>query len=1021
MKKLFSLLLCVVMLLSMFPLTTFATNETLVIDFNVDSYNELRIYPDGYVFGSDAKVPFTGKYYFIGNPDQEIEFFGNEAGTAQTYDVTIHNISHVAEVWGSAWRIEGNTTVNLTAIGKNEILAYNHAAVTSSTTDYTPTLNVTLDENSSLNLSNQENSYTPKESENVTINLMNDAFSGVTTTGTVDTGITYSCPTVTAHTSSYTYIDENSCRFTCATCNMTHDSAHTRSYNYVDNGDGTHSIKCKNCNVAYMAESHDLYYSYDNPADGHYAYCNYCDYESTGYLPHSYVYRAYGEDCIKYCGDCGYELESGEHIFGEPISVEATDVEAAYTIRYCENSCGAYEKEYDDENALTIKMLDEYGEPWEEGSLLIYVNGDLIYSIQKTNVESSETYMFPFDDKNSYVIKWVDDYYYDYCGIEVYLPGEAEPEVSLDGNDMENVYQYDAVFTYNVADYSDVDEALALIPEDISMGYSEESIDALLTALRAVKRMLPTSKQTDVDKMATDLETAINGLEKSADVGFTGVVDFAYDTLLYADATNVTINGDEYEYSGRIYVIDSTWHDTDSDSSDGYIEITGNRKIELINTVFGTYEDESTDEYHYNLINIKDAELELTTTGTNALNSGCWVANYAGVRVAKGSKLTINESDGSLFVCGGEDAAGIGGNGAMDTDGDGEFDVPGEDAGIIIINGSTVFAFSASDGAGIGGGYNGGAGDITINGGYIFAQCSSDDGAGIGCGDDGNGGNITINGGKIVVLSLDDDGAGIGGADNGDIGTITINGGDITVGSDDAAGIGSGQDSDSSCDKITINGGTIRAHLKHSNSESLIGKGSSDADDFPIIVDGGNINPNNSDGFDIAPVNSEGEPLELVVYDVGKAYKNKEVMLLLSDGKYITVVADLTKVYLWLPEDVTVQEIHTHSHSAEWESDEDNHWHECTCGDKKDLAGHTPKLVNAKEATTSDKGYTGDTVCEICGYEIAKGEDIPIIADTNSPQTRDNSNMALWISLLFLSALGFVDTIVLGKKRKVNR
>ena len=85
MKKLFSLLLCVVMLLSMFPLTTFATNETLVIDFNVDSYNELRIYPDGYVFGSDAKVPFTGKYYFIGNPDQEIEFFGNEAGTAQTY------------------------------------------------------------------------------------------------------------------------------------------------------------------------------------------------------------------------------------------------------------------------------------------------------------------------------------------------------------------------------------------------------------------------------------------------------------------------------------------------------------------------------------------------------------------------------------------------------------------------------------------------------------------------------------------------------------------------------------------------------------------------------------------------------------------------------------------------------------------------------------------------------------------------------------------------------------------------
>lgn len=68
-----------------------------------------------------------------------------------------------------------------------------------------------------------------------------------------------------------------------------------------------------------------------------------------------------------------------------------------------------------------------------------------------------------------------------------------------------------------------------------------------------------------------------------------------------------------------------------------------------------------------------------------------------------------------------------------------------------------------------------------------------------------------------------------------------------------------------------------------------------------------------------------------------------------------------------------------HSHASVWSKDGTNHWHECSCGDKADIVVHTPKVVNKKDATTTQKGYTGDTVCEICGYEIAKGKDIPII------------------------------------------
>ena len=32
---------------------------------------------------------------------------------------------------------------------------------------------------------------------------------------------------------------------------------------------------------------------------------------------------------------------------------------------------------------------------------------------------------------------------------------------------------------------------------------------------------------------------------------------------------------------------------------------------------------------------------------------------------------------------------------------------------------------------------------------------------------------------------------------------------------------------------------------------------------------------------------------------------------------------------------------HTHSYGSEWKYDADNHWHECSCGDKTDKAAHT--------------------------------------------------------------------------------
>ena len=47
---------------------------------------------------------------------------------------------------------------------------------------------------------------------------------------------------------------------------------------------------------------------------------------------------------------------------------------------------------------------------------------------------------------------------------------------------------------------------------------------------------------------------------------------------------------------------------------------------------------------------------------------------------------------------------------------------------------------------------------------------------------------------------------------------------------------------------------------------------------------------------------------------------------------------------------------HTHSYGSEWKNDADNHWHECSCGDKKDTAAHTAGewIIDTPATATTD-------------------------------------------------------------------
>lgn len=197
----------------------------------------------------------------------------------------------------------------------------------------------------------------------------------------------------------------------------------------------------------------------------------------------------------------------------------------------------------------------------------------------------------------------------------------------------------------------------------------------------------------------------------------------------------------------------------------------------------------------------------------------------AGISVAKGAKLTIDNEpgqQGSIEVLNNTNVdrsgAAIGGNGE-------------QDAGIIHIKGGTVSATSASKGAAIGASVGKSVEEIRISGGNVTAKSSG--GAGIGTGGafrkEERTGKIVIEGGTVNASSWN--GAGIGSGyghapgSSAIIAKIEIHGGMITAYSYDGACIGSGRDSSSS---VLIDGGTICLVKKNNESgrnAAHIGKG----------------------------------------------------------------------------------------------------------------------------------------------------------------------------------------------------
>lgn len=86
---------------------------------------------------------------------------------------------------------------------------------------------------------------------------------------------------------------------------------------------------------------------------------------------------------------------------------------------------------------------------------------------------------------------------------------------------------------------------------------------------------------------------------------------------------------------------------------------------------------------------------------------------------------------------------------------------------------------------------------------------------------------------------------------------------------------------------------------------------------------------------------------------------------------------------------------HTHKFASEWSSDEKNHWHECSCGEKTDVSAHTPgEWIIDKEASEGVEGAKHKE-CTECKQTVEE-ETIPAlpIATTTTTTTTTTSSQA---------------------------
>ena len=276
----------------------------------------------------------------------------------------------------------------------------------------------------------------------------------------------------------------------------------------------------------------------------------------------------------------------------------------------------------------------------------------------------------------------------------------------------------------------------------------------------------------------------------------------------------------------------------------------------------------------------------------------------------------------------------------MNVSGDGSLDVTSAGTGILVAN-------------------------MTMNSGRITGEAGGISAVGIAIP------NLTLNGGKITGLASGPYANGV------NLGTAVINNGNLSGISWGTNSIGM-----ASIGKLTINGGKV---IAKGTGEYSIGYDTLGT----LKMTGGNLEVSGEYAGFVSTIDEGQIETNINGVILPEGYEFQTV------NKTVSIVPIGTKMeldeYGWpsnAVKEITLTSNTTHEHtwSKEWKSDDNKHWHECECGAKSDEKEHTKKVINAKDATTKEEGYTGDTVCEICGHIISKGKVIPIVKEEQKPE-----------------------------------
>lgn len=130
---------------------------------------------------------------------------------------------------------------------------------------------------------------------------------------------------------------------------------------------------------------------------------------------------------------------------------------------------------------------------------------------------------------------------------------------------------------------------------------------------------------------------------------------------------------------------------------------------------------------------------------------------------------------------------------------------------------------------------------------------------------------------------------------------------------------------------------------------------------------------------------------------------------------------------------------HTHIYGSDYKHDPNNHWQECTDGDGaiQNKGPHTFGDWRITQVATETTEGSKERTCSVCGYKETAS--IPKTpggntggnpgdntggnngGNTGNPKTGDNSNLALWLSLMCLGGIGAGGTVIYSRRRKQQR